>query len=518
MYHCPGCGGQMLFDIPSQKMKCNMCGENREISEMDNLQGFEGEEQMDGHVYTCPNCGGSLFSLDTTAATFCSFCGSSVLLREKAEKRARPERIIPFSVTKAQCIDAFRAYASKTFCLDDFMLSDDAVNNFRAIYMPYAEYKALLSGTLTADASETRGNYRYEYKCSAQVDGESKWLLRDLSLGLPDEHALRINRFDQSGVQAFSPAYLSGFYADLPDVNPAVYRESAADRIADQAVNVFRGKFPGKIVTGLEKTHKQAKNAATVTVRDNLLLPVWFMSARSKDRVSYAIVNGQNGVVSADLPVNKKKLFSFIAPIAAVLFFLIFTFLSLKPEATMVISSVIAFIVALLTRKEFKKLRDREDEVSRLQSLSNGDKDAKPLKNTSSGMSGQGKAIIGIVIAIILASFFLIGTLGDLSELVHLSASGTMLFLFVLAGILTITYLANRRCVSRGMIAILLSTLLCGIMMAVNDPEDMIYYVMSAVQVACCVFCEKDLIDAVNLQSSNPPPVFETHKGGVHDV
>ena len=35
MYSCPGCGAQMLFDIPSQQLKCGRCDRTMSIEEAD---------------------------------------------------------------------------------------------------------------------------------------------------------------------------------------------------------------------------------------------------------------------------------------------------------------------------------------------------------------------------------------------------------------------------------------------------------------------------------------------------
>ena len=35
MYSCPGCGAQMLFDIPSQQLKCGRCDRQMSIAEAD---------------------------------------------------------------------------------------------------------------------------------------------------------------------------------------------------------------------------------------------------------------------------------------------------------------------------------------------------------------------------------------------------------------------------------------------------------------------------------------------------
>ena len=40
---------------------------------------------------------------------------------------------------------------------------------------------------------------------------------------------------------------------------------------------------------------------------DSTMFPVWFLSYRKKDRVAYATVNGQTGLVVADIPIDPKR-------------------------------------------------------------------------------------------------------------------------------------------------------------------------------------------------------------------
>ena len=53
------------------------------------------------------------------------------------------------------------------------------------------------------------------------------------------------------------------------------------------------------------------------------LLPVWFLSYRNGDRVSYAVVNGQTGKAAADLPVDGKRYLAGSLLLAVPLFFLL---------------------------------------------------------------------------------------------------------------------------------------------------------------------------------------------------
>ena len=81
MIECPGCGGNLKFDIASQKMHCDYCDSMFDPYDFDGKQkDAEEQELYEVTVFVCPQCGGELYSTDNAAAAFCSFCGASTSL------------------------------------------------------------------------------------------------------------------------------------------------------------------------------------------------------------------------------------------------------------------------------------------------------------------------------------------------------------------------------------------------------------------------------------------------------
>ena len=97
---CPNCGGELIFDPKSQKYKCEYCGSDFALDEIETedtkaqdtsdsaqtaesgagTEAFEQAASDDAEaadqgasavVYTCPSCGAQIVTDQTTAATFC---------------------------------------------------------------------------------------------------------------------------------------------------------------------------------------------------------------------------------------------------------------------------------------------------------------------------------------------------------------------------------------------------------------------------------------------------------------
>lgn len=89
MYQCPGCGGRLVFDIPSQQLMCDHCSTKYDPYAISKEQDAEESQEYDVTVFKCPNCGGEILSTDNTAANFCSFCGASTNSDKQSIKTAK---------------------------------------------------------------------------------------------------------------------------------------------------------------------------------------------------------------------------------------------------------------------------------------------------------------------------------------------------------------------------------------------------------------------------------------------
>ena len=174
------------------------------------------------------------------------------------------------------------------------------------------------------------GNYRCtdHYTLNFDLNAYYKGLSYDASSSFDDSISAGIAPYDVRGMKEFVPSILSGFYADTSDVDCNIYIEDAMS-IADgdtlkqiELQHEFNGITPETppTITGLNYIFGTQCQAI-----DSTLYPVWFMSYRKGDRVAYAVVNGQTGKVTADLPVDTSK-YVLISLIAAILLFLLFNF------------------------------------------------------------------------------------------------------------------------------------------------------------------------------------------------
>lgn len=386
---CPSCGANLKFDARTQRMLCEFCGSDfdpkqfeveKDAQEQTIAQETEpaddgGFETYDVTVYTCPQCGGELMSVDeNTAAAFCSFCGASTILTPRIAKEKRPEFIIPFSITKDDCKEAYRKLVKRALFIPKEYKSEKCIDGFRGIYMPFWSYDVKQSGpvNLKGQTEHRSGDYiitKY-YSLTGSIDAKYDGLSYDASSSFSDDISEALMPYDVTKRIAFEPSYMSGFYADIADVGKEVYSREASALAYNYSLSRIKSEtqeFRKYTITGDSASDNKPGTAfSSRTMKGHsAMFPVWFMSYRNGDRVTYATVNGQTGKIAADLPIDPKKYLLFSGILAVVIFLILNLFLVLTPKVLLLIASILTIAVFLINasqRGEIKKVETGVDD------------------------------------------------------------------------------------------------------------------------------------------------------------
>lgn len=371
MYACPNCGGNLKFDIPSQQLACEYCQTQADpYSFEDKDEKNFANKDYEVTVFSCPQCGGEIVSTDNSAAEFCTFCGASTILHSRLRNEKRPNYIIPFKKTKEDCKKEYSALMKKAIFAPDALKDPKYIDGFRGIYMPYWAFYVEQQGDFQLSGSRTRRRGDYiitdHYNLKGDIDAYYKGLSYDASSSFDDNISEKLAPFDVKGMKAFTPAFLSGFYADTADVDSEEYRVEAENFATEESAKIIRSnpEFAGMAISG--SLGASALGTHTKEV-DSTMFPVWFMSYRNAGRVAYATVNGQTGKVVTDLPVDTRKYLWGSLVLAIPLFILLNLFFTLMPSTLLIITTVLAGIALAIYFSELgaikkkKKLEKKKD-------------------------------------------------------------------------------------------------------------------------------------------------------------
>ena len=328
MFYCPNCGGKMIFDIPSQQMKCVYCGSQMPPENYD-IKNEVDPSKYETNVYVCKNCGAELTSPDEQMVSFCSYCGSEAVLAGKIESENRPKEIIPFRIAKKRCQELYKQKVGKALFLPKEMKDEQFLEQFRGIYIPYwsvgVDFPQFAQQMAYSETSLGGSKYQHNtYLLNLRAESQGRYL-RDGSSSLDDSIADAIGDFSENATP-FKAAYLAGFYADRADVMPEKYVEDVQAEAKDHAAKAITSELsrrsmhyttPSLNAGPLRKAGINPDQIRTTTLEETFqpvckdyyskLLPVWFLTWRKKDRVSYVVMNGETGSMYTELPVQKSS-------------------------------------------------------------------------------------------------------------------------------------------------------------------------------------------------------------------
>lgn len=362
MFECPNCAHNIKFDIASQQMKCAACESMFDPYAIQREVDAESSEYYETNVFTCPQCGGQIISDDTEAATFCLFCGSSTMLTERISKEKRPSYIIPFQKTKEECKKAYKRKMRKAFFVPKEYKNVEFIDGFKGVYMPYWSYCFTKEGdiSLTGRISERDGDYLIvnKYDLTGNLSTEFNGDSYDAATSFYDDISVGLAPYEFEGRKEFTPSFMSGFYADCADVSYELYLKDAKDYAKKHIIEKIKEEktFKGYALPQTEKIPFEMDMRA-----DRTLYPVWFMSYRNRDRVSYATVNGQTGKVVADLPMDKKKFLISSFLLAIPIFVLLNMFFIFNTKELVALGLFMLFLSLVVYASELNAIFEKEN-------------------------------------------------------------------------------------------------------------------------------------------------------------
>ncbi len=341
---CASCGGQRVFDPDTQKLRCEQCGTETELSESPTKQIVEydfrsAEENLDPawsaatHSFQCPSCGATTVLEAQATATRCAFCGEPQVVDTAAVPGIRPEAVVPFRVDRAKANEAFRAWLSKRFFAPAAVKREYLQDKISGVYLPYWTYDAGTESDYTGQA----GDYYYVTESYNEiVNGKSmlrtrqvrkiRWryiaghyseafddLLVPATKSIETKWLDKLEPFPLEALQPYRPDYLSGFSAERYGVD---LKEGFA--IAQQKMDVRIRQGITRQVAADEIRLATLDTHYTDITYKHLLLPLWISSYRYGLKTYRFLVNGHTAEVTGTYPVSVPKvLLTILAVLAA---------------------------------------------------------------------------------------------------------------------------------------------------------------------------------------------------------
>ena len=341
-YKCPACTAPLHFSEETGRLECDYCGSSFSVEEIESLsaekeqqaaEAFEkaaaeakadvrdwdgpagsdswGADSAHLKTYRCPSCGAELICDEATAATSCPYCGNNAVIPGQFRGALKPDFVIPFQVGKEDAVKALKAhYKGKPFLPESFS-DENHIQEIKGIYVPFwlfdgqaeadVSFAATRSTVIVTGRERITTTRHFDVRRAGTVNFEK--IPVDASRKMPDDYMDALEPFRYDAMVPFSTAYLPGFFADIPDVSIEDCSLRAELRATDTAVESMRRQ-----VSGYETCVPVRKDAQLRRGKVRCaLLPVWLLSTRWEGKTFLFAMNGQTGRMVSDLPVSKKR-------------------------------------------------------------------------------------------------------------------------------------------------------------------------------------------------------------------
>ena len=360
-YQCPACTGPLHYSESLGKLKCDYCGTEYEVAEIEAMYAKKEEKSVEAQKkaeketeqkkqqqakaaeegwdtsdisdnwgkdaagmksYNCPSCGAELICDETTAATSCPYCGNPTVVPGQFSGALKPEFVLPFRMTKDDAVRALRAhYRGKPFLPRSFTAGNH-IEEIQGVYVPFwlfdggaegeVDYKAANSRTYRDDDYEITETDHYDVHRGGSIAFEK--IPVDASSKMPDDHMDSIEPFDYTQMQPFSTAYLPGYLADKYDVTVDDSRARADRRSRETLENALRETVTGYGTCVTDRTDIRLHRGKV----HYALLPVWMLSTKWNGESFLFAMNGQTGKLVGDLPTDCGRYWGTFGAIAGV--------------------------------------------------------------------------------------------------------------------------------------------------------------------------------------------------------
>ena len=356
-YQCPACTGPLHYSESLGKLKCDYCGTEYEVAEIEAMYAKKEEKSVEAQKkaeketeqkkqqqakaaeegwdtsdisdnwgkdaagmksYNCPSCGAELICDETTAATSCPYCGNPTVVPGQFSGVLKPDYVIPFKVSKKEAIEKLKMHYKGRPYLPKSFKDDNHIEEIQGVYVPFwmfdgkasgeASYKATTSKVYEKGDEEITETRHYEVSRAGSIGFEK--IPVDASSKM---HMDSIEPYDYSGLKEFSTAYLPGFLADKYDVSVKDSQKRADTRCASTLEDALRGTVTGYDSCTLEHKQIDLKRGKV----HYALLPVWMLHTKWNGQDFLFAMNGQTGKMVGDLPTSKGKFWGLFAAIAA---------------------------------------------------------------------------------------------------------------------------------------------------------------------------------------------------------
>lgn len=326
-YSCKNCGAELFWDANLGLLKCQYCDEEFHVEDFEDSTVDEnvektvgsktnmfGEELEEGYVaYKCSYCGAEVITTETTVATICAYCGRALSITSNLSGSFRPEKVIPFAITKEQAMEKYNMFVKSCFLAPKIFKQQDNIKKIQGLYVPFYLHSMDVESDINLECTDIkhrksgydRINTHSVYSVDMNLSGNFDDVPTDASKKMDNTLMDALEPFNYKDIVDFNPAFMAGYFAEQNDEDDKETINRAETRIKEFLQESAKNEATGYELKIVKSNNTRMENQNSQYV----MLPVWLLSIEWKDKIYTIAVNGQTGKVAGVLPKSNLKLF-----------------------------------------------------------------------------------------------------------------------------------------------------------------------------------------------------------------
>ena len=327
-FSCPQCSASTAYSAENGGLTCTYCGyyeppqqetvgkaaEEFEftVETMERVAHGWGAERME---LACNRCSAhTTHSTDMLTHT-CPFCGSNQVVQVKAPQDVlRPRFLVPFTVTQDNCREKTAVWLGNSWVLPKDLQKLARTATFAPIYIPFwtfdantnADWKAEVghrrTRTVTRNGRRTTESYT-EWRWES---GNVKLFIDDLLVNGSNKvspHLLsQMRGFNLHELVAYDPTFLAGIQAQAYDIGLEEAWELGRQQMRERTKKSCVGQATSNRIRNFSMNLDFSNESWRY-----VLLPIYLATYHYNNQPYQVMVNGQNGVVAGQRPVDWMK-------------------------------------------------------------------------------------------------------------------------------------------------------------------------------------------------------------------
>lgn len=319
--NCSSCGGKVEFSPEDKGLKCEKCSnvfpieyakakEKKRLLDamMENDRGFE-EWKDSKRIFSCKNCGAQIILDKFEMASKCSYCNTHSLITTDTLPGLKPDAVIPFKIGKNKAVEQFKIRTRQKMFLPNDFKKNIPKTNIGSTYLSslsfaidaFATYNGIRAVSKTVRTDDGYKTVTEYVPFSGEISCNFGNIIVECSEKIEQSQINSILPYDFKECCDYNDDFMTGYSCEYYNRSIKSSMKVAYEQALSLLDGMIRRKHSGVRSVTIKPKYSNEKY-------HYVLLPIYFINFKYKDRKYLNLMNGQTGKTSGEVPRSATKI------------------------------------------------------------------------------------------------------------------------------------------------------------------------------------------------------------------